>query len=163
MSLTNMMVCRYIERLVRARNNVLTEFPSFESIALNIAFFIDEGCRTACANSKRVRFGPAFLNNLSDRELEFIMIHEFLHIALGHPELFYLERRAGKNMKIFNLACDIVVNSITLEIYNDDISRITLKEYGESVHTTPDGREGRCFSVEEVYEMLVNNNKQKCA
>lgn len=66
-------------------------------------------------------------------------------------------------MKIFNLACDIVVNSIILEIYNDDIYQITLNRYGESVHTTPDGREGRLFSVEEVYEMLVNNNKQKCA
>lgn len=163
MPLTDTEIYHYSERIIRAINSVIGEILAFESILVNITFCIDKSCSTACTNSKCIRFGPKFLDNLSDRELEFVVIHEVLHIALEHPKLGYLERRAGKNMKIFNLACDIVVNSIILEIYNDDIYQITLNRYGESVHTTPDGREGRLFSVEEVYEMLVNNNKQKCA
>ena len=39
------------------------------------------------------------INCFSDKELEFILNHEFLHIALGYPELVYLEQRAGKTWK----------------------------------------------------------------
>lgn len=67
------------------------------------------------------------------------MIHKILHIALKHHALGYLERRVGRNINTFNFACDIVVNSIILEIYSNDIPRITRNGYGESVYTIPDG------------------------
>ena len=38
-----------------------------------------------------------------------------------------------------------------------DKRSITLKEYGESMHVTPDGKEGYMYSAEEVYEMLLEN------
>lgn len=153
MALTDIQTRNYTKRLLQARMNIISENPFYGSLLMNATLSLDEECPSAYTDSERICFGTKFLDNLSRREVEFIMLHEILHIALNH-----CKRGAGRNDFLFNLACDIVVNSTILESYNEDISRITLAKYGESLHTVPDGREGRFFSAEEVYEMLLDKN-----
>ena len=151
MALTDIQTRNYKKRLLQARMNIISNNPFYGSLLMNVAFSLDEECTSAYTDSRSICFGTRFLDNLSSREIEFIMLHEILHIVLNH-----CKRGAGRNNYLFNLACDIVVNSTILESFNEDISRITLAKYGESFHTVPDGREGRFFSAEEVYEMLLN-------
>lgn len=59
---------------------------------------------------EQILFDPEFVDEIDDEQLEFVLLHEILHCALGHP------LRAGTmNFDLFQIACDIVVNSVALE------------------------------------------------
>ena len=84
------------------------------------------------------------------------MMHEIMHVVLQH-----CLRGDDKDAENFNIACDIVVNSNILLENNMNAASITLSNYGESMHTAPDGKEGYEYTAEQVYAMLPQNtNKQ---
>ena len=116
---------------------------------MHIVFSLDEDIDTAATNGTKIMFSPGFLDEISDRELDFVLMHEILHIVLQH-----CVRGAEFESEQFNIACDIVVNSNILKSNSMDSTSITLKKYGESMHKTPDGKEGYEYTVEEVYDML---------
>lgn len=140
-----------IKRLQNARLSLLSTQPFYALLLLHMKFALDITCETAYTDGDRIAFNPDFINDLSDKELEFVLMHEVLHDALGHPF------RAQTNIEIdcFDRACDIVVNSNILYSFNMDINKITLKKYGVAMHETPNGDEGYKYSVEEVYDELL--------
>ncbi len=131
-------------------------------LLMHAIFCLDEKCETAATDGYRIYFGPAFLDCLSDDELDFVLMHEILHIALQH-----CSRLTDKDPETANIACDIVVNSNILLSNNMDKKTITLSQFGEGMHIAPDGKEGYNYTAEEVYEMLPEprrrgkNGKQK--
>lgn len=85
-------------------------------------------------------------------------MHEVLHAALNHSN----RSLDTYDFDDFNTACDIVVNSNILYSCNMDKSAITLKDYGESMHLAPDGKEGYFYTAEEVYKQVqIINASQK--
>ena len=106
--------------------------------------------------SHRIFFGPKFLDELSDSELDFIMMHEILHVVLQH-----CMRQGDYDSEQFNIACDIVVNSNILLSNNMNRNSIKLKKYGESMHIAPDGKEGYEYTAEQIYAMLPPMPKGK--
>jgi len=80
------------------------------------------------------------------------MMHEILHVVLQH-----CFRINDRDKDIFNVACDIVVNSTILESNDNDLNSITLRKYGVSMHLTPDKQEGRLFTAEQVYDLIYAN------
>jgi predicted metal-dependent peptidase len=97
---------------------------------------------------ENVVFDLNFLNNLSDEQLDFVLLHETLHCVFKH-----CTRGSGKLPLLYNIACDIVVNSFILEIFGIDTFTIN----GEEVmHLAPDDSEGRLHTAEEVYKMLLD-------
>ncbi len=152
MALSDVQLKEYSKKLLTARMRLVVSHPFYGALLMHVKLSVDEDCETAFTDNERICFGTAFLDNLSGREVEFIMLHEIMHIVLHH-----CKRGLGFNQFVFNIACDIVVNSTILETYGGDVSKITLSKYGESMHTVPDGREGRFFSAEEVYQMLMKN------
>ena len=139
----------YIRRLLLSRMRILSKHGFYGILLMHMEFALDESCDTAATNGIKIIFGPAFLESLDDRELDFIMMHEILHVVLQH-----CTRREKRDSEIFNIACDIVVNSTILRSNDMDLSSITLRSHGESMHLTPDGKEGFSYSAEEVYNML---------
>lgn len=117
-------------------------------------YSIDEGCETAYTDGERIAFSPTFLEELSDKELDFVMMHEILHVVLQH-----CLRGEDKDNERYNIAADIVINSTIMHENGDKVSSITLSKYGESMHIAPDGKEGYLYTAEEVYEMLKSSNK----
>lgn len=117
-------------------------------------YSIDEGCETAYTDGERIAFSPTFLEELSDKELDFVMMHEILHVVLQH-----CLRGEDKDNEQYNIAADIVINSIIMHENDDKASSITLSKYGESMHIVPDGKEGYLYTAEEVYEMLQSKQK----
>ncbi|MBQ4626428.1 MAG: hypothetical protein IJB45_04160, partial [Clostridia bacterium] len=81
MALTDIQTRNYTKRLLQARMNIISENPFYGSLLMNVAFSLDEECPSAYTDSKRICFGTKFLENLSTREIEFIMLHEILHIV----------------------------------------------------------------------------------
>lgn len=139
----------YMKRLLLSRMRILVNNGFYGLLLMHMIFAIDESCETAATDGKRIVFGPAFLDDLDDSELDFIMMHEIMHVVLQH-----CFRGNGFDTEQFNIACDIVVNSNILLSNNMDVKTITLKKYGESMHMTPNGKEGYEYTAEQVYAML---------
>ena len=83
------------------------------------------------------------------------MMHEIMHVVFKH-----CFRGRKTDPRLFNIACDIVVNSNILYSNNMDVKSITLKEYGESMHLAPDKKEGYLYTAEEVYKMLIKESQK---
>lgn len=147
---------RCTKRIIRAKMNLLGKNGFYGLLLSHIIFALDTECETACTDGRRIWFGPAFMEELSDTELEFIMMHEIMHIVLQH-----CLRGEEYNNEIYNIAADIVINSNIMHSMNDDLDTITLKKYGVSMHLTPDGKEGYNYTAEEVYDMLISKAKSK--
>ncbi len=158
MALSKTDLTKYVERLLMSRLRILSKSGFYGLLLMQIRFSVDEQTETAYTDAEKIVFGAKFLNELSDDELDFVMMHEIMHIALRH-----CFRGLKYDQEIFNIACDIVVNSNILAENNFDRKSITLREYGESMHIAPNKQEGYLFTAEEVYEMIINklnkNNK----
>ena len=146
----------YVRRLLKSRMRILVNNGFYGLLLMHMIFALDEECETAATDGRRIYFSPKFLDEISDRELEFVMMHEILHVVLQH-----CLRRGDRDSLIFNVACDIVVNSNILLSMGNDKSFITLGKYGESIHLTPKGQEGHQYTAEQVYEMISKMSPMK--
>lgn len=151
----------YMKRLLLSRMRILCTNGFYGLLLMHMIFSIDEDCETAATDGYRIFFSPKFLDELSDSELDFVMMHEILHVALQH-----CFRQGIRDNAQFNIACDIVVNSNIFLSENMKLKAITLKKYGESMHLAPNGKEGYEYTAEQIYEMLPlqpQNRKPKPA
>ena len=158
MALSKDKIQKYFFRLIQSRIRILMNHGFYGLLLMNAKLSIDENVETAYTDGKRIVFGTKFLDSLRDNEIDFILMHEILHIALRH-----CVRGKEKDNELFNIACDIVVNSNILKSNNMNINSITLKQYGEAMHVAPNKREGYLYTAEEVYEMLLSNNKRNAS
>lgn len=140
-----------IKRLQQARLSIMAKYPFYAMLLMHMKFALDLTCETAYTNGNLIAFNPDFMNNISDPELEFVLMHEVLHAALRHP----YRHQADYKSEAFDQACDIVVNSNILYSMGMDKRKITVQKYGEAMHTTPNGEEGYKFTVEEVYKFIL--------
>ena len=146
----------YVRRLILARMHLLSTHGFFGLLLMHAEFALDFDIETAATDGKKIYFSPSFMDSLSDKELQFVLMHEIMHIAFGH-----CLRQGNRDNARFNIACDIVINSCILQASDWDKDSITLKKWGESMHVAPNKREGCLYTAEEVYEMLPNLSKGK--
>ncbi len=141
-------------RVQDARIRLMREQPFYASLLMQMRFAVDMSCQTMYTDSKVIGFSPSFADSLNASELEFVLMHEVLHAALGHCTM----EQSEYDHEIFNIACDIVVNSNILYSRNMILSAINLR--GEpAMHLTPKGEEGYLYTVDEVYAMLIKKGK----
>ena len=143
-----------VRRLRSARMAVLSKSPFFGVLLMNLRMAIDKTTASSYTDGERLSFNPDFLNSLSDSELELVMMHEVLHVALGHP----FRVQADYETDLYDLACDIVVNSNILQCTGGDIGRITIGQLGVLPHKAPNGKEGYECTVEEIYADLLEKS-----
>lgn len=156
MALSDEKIRSYVRRLLLSRMRILCNHGFYGMLLMHMIYSIDENCETACTDGKRIYFGTAFMDELTDSELDFVMMHEILHVVLQH-----CLRQGNRDAERFNIACDIVVNSNILLSNQMNLQSITLQKYGESMHIAPNGREGHEYTAEEVYAMLPKSSKKK--
>jgi predicted metal-dependent peptidase len=149
MELSNEQIKGYIRRLLLSRMRILNTHGFYGLLLMHMVYSIDENAETAYTDGTRIAFGPEFLESLTDSELDFVMMHEILHVVLQH-----CIRGEDRDHERMNIACDIVVNSNILLENNMDRRSITLSQWGESMHIAPDGKEGHEYTAEQVYDML---------
>ena len=148
-------VLKIVKRLQEARLSLMRKQPFYAVLLLHMQFSLDPMCETAYTDGERIVFCPDFIETLSDEELEFVLMHEVLHAALNHCN----RKLDSYDFDDFNTACDIVVNSNILYSFDMDLSKITLTNYGESMHIAPDGKEGYEYTVEEVYRLIQDKHE----
>ena len=138
-----------LKRVVDIKIKMLMDHPFFGILLQNVRFGVSPTVATACTDGEFVLYGQKFCSALTDEGLYFVTFHELMHVVLGH-----CFRGEGTHPFWFNVATDIVVNS---QIFHElKITEMDLGLGGTVMHLTPDGREGRDFTAEEVYDMLVN-------
>lgn len=95
-----------------------------------------------------VTLGEIYVNpaaKLNSEELKFVLAHEFLHAGLMHHE-----RCQGRNMYLWNVACDFVINGWLHEMQIGSMPESGLL-YDESLKN---------ISAEDLYDRMVRDLKK---
>lgn len=138
----------FAKKLGEAKLRILREQPFFAILLLHMRYYLDEDIGTAGTDGDSIVFAPTFLSRLDECELDFVLLHEIMHVALGH-----CFRNKGREEERFNIACDILVNDTIIE----EIGLVPTggKVAGVSLWSkTPSGESGTLYNAEEIYNML---------
>lgn len=156
MALSESKIKGCIKRLLLSRMRILYNHGFYGLLLMHMIYAVSEEIETACTDGVRITFGIDFLDSLSDSELDFVMMHEILHVVLQH-----CFRGDVEDPEAYNIAADIVVNSNIMLENGLKTSSITLSKYGIAMHVAPDGKEGHEYTAEQVYAMLAKNLNKK--
>ena len=156
MALSEDKIKRYIKRLLLSRMRILCNHGFYGLLLMHMIYAVSEEVETACTDGVRITFGTDFLDSLNDSELDFVMMHEILHVVLQH-----CIRGDVEDFEAYNIAADIVVNSNIMLENGGKASSITLSKYGPLMHIAPDGKEGYEYTAEQVYAMLPKDPNKK--
>ena len=130
------------EKIITARIALLLKAPFFGNLATRLKLVnADEWCPTAATDGRNLYYNSEFVNKLPQKQIEFLMGHEVLHIVYDH-----MGRAGDRDKRLFNCAADYCVNSDLKQQGIGDFIPIGLynKKY--------DG-----WSSEEVYDDLYAN------
>lgn len=135
------------KRMTDARALLVRDNPFFGHLSMGLQLACAP-CGTACTDGTRLIFDPDFAEKLTDREMQFVILHEVLHCVLEH-----CTRGRTLNSALFNISCDIVVNSTIFAMWGIESFSVAGEE---PMHLAPNGKEGREYNAEEVYHMLIS-------
>jgi len=151
MEVSNKKLREYTRRIMIARMRLLCNNGFYGLLLMHMRMNISDEKETAWSDlNDKLYFNPDFLENVSDRELDYVLMHLLLHVVLKH-----LNRKGSFEEKYYDEAADIVVNSNILRSNAGNLSSISLSNFGGiQEYMVPGGDEGWKYSVEEVYQML---------
>ena len=90
--------------------------------------------------SREIFLNPAA--GLNELELRFVIAHEVLHVALRH-----MNRRAGRDALLWNVACDYVINGWLIEMQVGEAPAMGLLHDAQL----------KGLSAESIYDRLVTD------
>ena len=123
---------------------VRRECSFFGSLMLFAQIETTKKLPTAATDGRKIFFNEEFLNSISSKEQNALMLHEVLHMALLH-----VTRRQNRDPHIWNIAADIVVNDL--------IERNTSFPLPQGAITDNRFQDA---SVEYIYEALLKSKKK---
>lgn len=128
----------YME-LVTAKVSLLLSKPFFGILIVRMDLVESPWCRTAATDGRKFYYNREFIKNLPRQQLLFLMGHELLHCIFDH-----LGRKGRRDVDLWNMACDYVINATLVQ-----------EKMGEMI---PGGLLKKEFTAEmsadEVYEIL---------
>jgi len=130
-------------RLQGALLRIRGAHPFFGTLALFAEFRFGDEVETAATDGKIIWINPKFVKALDHPALCGLLTHELLHAALLHGQ-----RRRERDPLLWNVAADIVVNSMV-----SDGTDFTLPSGGVEMPGLAH------LSVEEIYEQFATGRK----
>ena len=154
MEISKEKVSYYSKRILMSRMRLLIKNGFYGILLMHTEFKLTDEVEIAGFQREDKGFSivinPKTLDDTNDDELDFILMHEILHIALRHGD-----RGIGMDPLKYDKACDIVVNSNILKSCGDDQKSISLHlNNGVQEHLAPNGEEGYKYTVEQLYDLL---------
>lgn len=95
------------EDLQQFKTEMLMYRPFFGDILLRLHIVQDDDIPTACTDGRTIRWSGRFFSTLTAPQRHYVLMHEVLHTLLMHPTRAY-----GRDPDIWNVAADMVVNSM---------------------------------------------------
>jgi predicted metal-dependent peptidase len=99
-----------VVRIQKARTALLLDHPFFGTLLFRLGARACSSIATMATDGVSLYFNPEFVETLSSAELMGTLAHETMHPALQHHT-----RRAGRNPKRWNMACDYAINPLLIE------------------------------------------------
>ena len=115
-----------------------TRSAYFATLALFAPIVPSTTIERAATDGQQVFINPNYFATLSPRDQDRALLHQVLHAALLH-----IPRRGKRDPRLWNTACDIVVQGIAAQIEGIGVAEHALRD-----------PELEQLSVEEVYELL---------
>jgi predicted metal-dependent peptidase len=135
------------ERIITARVGLLLRHPFFGNMATRLKIqAADEWLPTAAVDGRHLFYNTQFFNAMNNKEVEFVLAHEILHMVYDH-----LGRRESRNPMLYNIAADYIVNNLLVD------DRIGKKP---SIVDCYQDFKYRGWSSEEVYDELFEQAKK---
>lgn len=100
---------RALTAMTRARAELVLRQPFFGCLALHLRLLPDATCRHLWTDGRSLGFNPVWAATLPHRRLVGAQAHEIMHLACAHHV-----RRGGRDARLWNEACDVVVDALLL-------------------------------------------------
>ena len=102
------MQAEVLDRIITARVGLLLRHPFFGNMATRLKIVpADEWLMTAAVDGRNLYFNTQFFNAMDNKEIEFVLAHEILHMVFDH-----LGRREDRDPMLYNIAADYIVNNL---------------------------------------------------
>ena len=160
-----MIVKNIHEKLLNSIQSMLIDtkinLPYYGEFMLHINFHETDSIPTCGVNvsSKGMNFfySPKFLENISQKEVNFISLHEDFHLLFNHPR----RTMAGQyDHKMANIAQDMIINHIIWEDINHNFVEIPKDKNGKNMALfVPKEYTGKLI-FEELYEWLKEEKEK---
>ena len=96
------------DRIIVARVGLLLRHPFFGNMATRLRILAaDDWLPTAAVDGRNLYYNTQFFNAMSNKEIEFVIAHEILHMVFDH-----LGRRGDRHPMLYNIAADYKVNNL---------------------------------------------------
>ena len=97
-----------LDRIIVARVGLLLRHPFFGNMATRLQIkSADDWLGTAAVDGRNLYFNTQFFNEMTNKEIEFVIAHEILHCVFDH-----LGRRIDRDHMIYNISADYIVNNL---------------------------------------------------
>ena len=153
------------EKLLNSVQTMLIDtkvnLPFYGEFNLHISFHEQDSIGTCAVNvtSKGMNFfySPKFLENMSQKEVNFIDIHEIFHLLFNHPRRTITGQY---DHKLSNIAQDMIINHVIWEDISHSFVEIPKSEDGKNMALfVPKEYEGKLI-FEELYEWLKEEKEK---
>ena len=96
-----------MDRIITARIGLLLRHPFFGNMATRLRIIAaDEWLGTAAVDGRNLYYNTQFFNAMNNKEIEFVVAHEILHMVFDH-----MGRRDDRDPVIYNISADYIVNN----------------------------------------------------
>jgi len=136
-----------LDRIIIARVGLLLRHPFFGNMATRLRILAaDDWLPTAAVDGRNLYFNTQFFNAMDNKEIEFVVAHEILHMVFDH-----LGRREDRNPMLYNIAADYKVNNLLVRDRIGDKPKIVdcFQDFQYEADTS-----------EEIYDKLFEDAKQ---
>ena len=96
-----------LDRIIVARVGLLLRHPFFGNMATRLRILAaDDWLPTAAVDGRNLYYNTQFFNAMNNKEIEFVVAHEILHMVFDH-----MGRRDDRDPMIYNISADYIVNN----------------------------------------------------
>ena len=111
---------------------------------------ISDDVPTACTNGRDEIYGRAFIKDLSEKELAFVVLHECMHKIYRHMTTW--QKLWKDEPMLTNMACDYVINLQLLDMDKDGKHMVMPVKNGKQIGLVDEKYRG--MNTKQVYDLL---------
>ena len=102
------------DEIKRFKMQLLRKMPFYGDIIMRLPIISNPRIPTAQTNGRRIEYNPKFLAKMNTGQRTFVVMHEVFHVLL-----FHCERKNERLPQVWNVAADMMVNSMLMNLYTD--------------------------------------------
>jgi predicted metal-dependent peptidase len=129
------------KRISASQIRLSESLPFFGALLMMAPIVMSESIPTAATNGRELLFNATFMHSLNANELDGVIVHELLHLALLH-----VPRRGLRDHMIWNIAADIHTNGIIASMRPLQLPAGAIEDWRLAPNC-----------VEEIYETLIHD------